>query len=243
MNSVFYNIHSEKWKKRSFLITWLQHLQVIHNSTSTRCRPIYVFLFFVVAFVSIHSKNVTKMSSQTKYTFHIQITVLGMAAVRCRRPCAVSPQLRYTFMTWRAHAVGSRHKHFSPTVNTSPRTDFAITVHRIPPVFLLSSCSCFAACLVTQTCSMLGEYAFRTGNQYHNHIGLSINLSTRYSWVSHILRMTLFRYTRHRIHEGLLFDFRRPPSLIICSLSRLAGTRLSSRYWSESRFFSAKARV
>lgn len=180
------------------------------------------------------------MSSQTKYTFHIQITVLGMAAVRCRRPCAVSPQLRYTFMTWRAHAVGSRHKHFPPTVNTSPRTDFAITVHRFPPVYLLSSCSCFAACLVTQTCSMLGEYAFRTGNQYHNHIGLSINLSTRYSWVSHILRVTLFRYTRHRIHEGLLFDFRRPPSLIICSLSRLAGTRLSSRYWSESRFCQQK---
>lgn len=154
--------------------------------------------------------------------------------------CRIAPTALYTFMTWRAHAVGSRHKHFPATLNTSPRTAFAITVHRFPSVYLLSSCTCFAACIVTQTRSMLGEDDFRTGNQYHNYIGLSINLSTRYSWASHILRVTLFPYTRHRIHEGLLFVFRRPPSLIICSLSRLAGTRLSSRCWSESRFCQQK---
>lgn len=41
-----------------------------------------VFVVAVVVFSFIHSENITKMSSQTKYTLHTKITVLGNPATK-----------------------------------------------------------------------------------------------------------------------------------------------------------------
>lgn len=79
MNSVFIQ-HSQRKVKETFTSNNMATtLTVVHNSTCTRCRPVRGF-FVVAVVVFIHSENITKMSSQTKYTLHTKITVLGNPA-------------------------------------------------------------------------------------------------------------------------------------------------------------------
>lgn len=89
-------------------------LTVVHNSTCTRCRPVRGF-FVVAVVVFIHSENITKMSSQTKYTLDTKITVLGNPAskpnhtVPLRTRCVpVAAALRvWVYCEWRATRLRS----------------------------------------------------------------------------------------------------------------------------------------